>query len=333
MKHIGQKIEWIRKKNGYSRQFVAENICDESTLYRIEKSTQLPRLDVLQNICQKLNVSVDFVLTPEEDSSAIYVSKIKKLCRESLYQQDFNSLQYVIEEAENYIRKNSHQLDKSFIRFIEWQKAILSHKKERFPKKAEKSLRKLLNHKVITELDINISNSLAIILIETKEYDEAAVFLSKGLTALETLLSVEDKSLYPRVAYNMAYIHYLKKQYDACIDLAYRLQYYLLSNHLFYSKGELYHLLGIVYEVQKDYENAYKYFTDAISVFSLEGKELFLLRTMRALAEVCYLKGDRAEGDKLVADSIRRIERIEDKELAETFLKKIKHTEEQYAKR
>lgn len=333
MKHIGRKIEWIRKKNGYSRQFVAENICDESTLYRIEKSTQLPRLDVLQSICQKLNVSVDFVLTPEEDSSAIYVHKIKKLCRESLYQQDFTSLQYVIEDAENYIKKNSHKVDKSFIRFIEWQKAILYHKIDRFPKKAEKALRKLLNNKVITELDINIANSLAIILIETKQYDEAAIFLSKGLAAWDLVLSIEDQSLYPRVAYNMAYIHYLKKQYDACIDIAYRLQYYLLSNHLFYSKGELYHLLGIIYEEKEDYEHAYKYFSDAISVFSLEDKEVYLIRTMRALAEVCYLKGDRSEGDKIIEESIKKIERLPDQELGQTLLTKLKHTAEQYAKK
>ncbi|MCM2603393.1 helix-turn-helix transcriptional regulator [Rossellomorea marisflavi] len=332
MDHIGKKIQEIRMKIGYSRQYVSKNICDESTLYRIEKSLQLPRLDVLQKICHKLNISVDFILTPDLESQFVHMDKIKKLCRESLYQQDFDSIQYLIEEAETFISKHPNLEDEEFLRFVNWQKAILIHKIEKKADRAETAFRKLLyKNKIIREIDINIANSLALVLIEKKEFHEAGSLLRKSLKAAEDNNLIEDKSLYPRLGYNMAYIYYIDEKYDSCLDLAHRIQYYLLANHLLYSKGELSHLTGIVYEKKNDLESASVYFSDAISVFSLENKNDFLIRSLRALAEIEQKRGNSIEATKLLDQAEEKIDRLGDHPAAEQMRTKIKHTRERCA--
>jgi transcriptional regulator with XRE-family HTH domain len=332
MDHIGKKIQDIRMKIGFSRQYVSKNICDESTLYRIEKSLQLPRLDVLQKICHKLNISVDFVLTPDLESKFVHMDKIKKLCRESLYQQDFDSIQYLIEEAEQFISKYPHLEDEEFLRFVNWQKAILIHKIEKKADQAETAFRKLLyKNKIIREIDINIANSLSLVLIEKEEFKEAGSLLRKSLKALDSNNMIEDKSLYPRIGYNMAYIYFIEGMYDSCLDLAHRVQYYLLANHLLYSKGELYHLIGIAYEKKNDLESASIYFSDAVSAFSLENKAIFLIRSLRALAEIEHKRGKIGEAIKLLDYAMEKVDALCDRPYAEQLAKKIQHTREQCA--
>lgn len=334
MDSIGRKIKYLRIKNGYSRQYLAENICDESTLFRIEKGAQLPRVDVLKDICQKLNVSVDYIIGVENESTRNYFKRIKQLCRESLYENDYSSLQYLVEEAEQYLKEHPQIEDRKFRRFLNWVKAISFHKFDNNPKKAEMALRKLLNqNSITTELDLNISNSLALILIENKEYDEAFHLLSKGTFLEEMISHLEDKSLYPRVNYNLAYISYLRKEYDQCINTIFRIEYYLLSNQYFYLKGESFHLLGLVFEKKSDYESSIKYFNDAVFVFLLERKNDMAIRTYRALAEVSFKNSDFDEGTRYLNQAIHLIKDHPDNQFVENMLKKIKHTEIQYAEK
>lgn len=331
--NIGTNIELIRKKAGYSREYIAENICDESTIYRIEKGHQIPRLDILQKICHKLNVSIDFILSLDDDESTsyVYINKIRKLCREFLYQQEFYSVQYLIEEEEAFLKNNPNVFDNDFRRFIDWQKAILVHKIYQQPKKAETLFRKLLNKKIINELDINIANSLALVLIDLHEYKDAYYLLQAGMETLENLPFIEDKSLYPRLSYNLTYIHYNWEEYDNCIDICYRLQYYLLSNHLLYSMGELYHLLGITFEKKRDLDNSYKYLKKAAAFFYFEEKDTYYIRTSIALSEICFQMKNCKEGMATLDCAIEKINSLDDSDLVEKYKKKIEFIREQYS--
>jgi len=332
MMNIGKNIEHIRKKVGYTRQYLAGNICDESTIYRIEKGLQIPRLDILQKLCHKLNVSIDYTLSLDnENTPYVYINKIEKLCREFLYQQEFLSIQYLIEEVEIYLKNNPNTYNNELHRFIDWQKAILTHKINEQPKLAEKLLRKLHHKKIINELDINIANSLALVLIEQDKYNDAYYLLRDGLQILNRLSFIEDKSLYPRISYNLAYIYYIWGDYDRGIDICYRLQYYLLSNHLLYSMGELYHMLGITYEKKEVLERSYHYFKKAAAVFFLEEKETYYIRTILALSEICFRMKKFEEGITTLEYIIDKINTLDDSDLVEKFKNKIEFIKGKYS--
>lgn len=328
---IGKNIEFIRKKIGYTRKHIAENICDESTIYRIEKNLQIPRLDVLQKICHKLNVSIDYLLSfDDESTSYVYINKIKKLCREFLYQQEFLSIQYFIEEAETFLENNHNVYDNEFRRFIDWQKAILIHKIDQHPKRSEILLRKLLNNKIINELDINIANSLALVLIDLDKDKDAHYLLNKGLSVLNKLPVVEDKSLQPRIYYNLTYLFYNWGEFDKCIDIGHRLEYYLTSNHLIYSMGELYHLLGITYEKKKKLDSSYHYFKKASAIFLAEEKVTYNIRATLAVAEICFQMNNHDEGHATLENIMEYINSLDDSNLIKTFTDKIEFIKEQY---
>lgn len=332
MMDIGKNIEFIRTKIGYSRKYIAENICDESTIYRIEKGLQIPRLDILQKICHKLNVSLDYVLSlNDENTSYVYINKLKKLCREFLYKQEFQSIQYLIEEAEIFSENNPNIYDNDFRRFIDWQKAILIHKISQQPNKAEKLLSKLLNNKIINELDINIANSLALVLMELDKNQDAYYLLKEGMRILNKLPVIEDTSLHPRISYNLTYLHYNWGEYDQCIAICHRLEYYLTSNHLLYSMGELYHLIGITYEKKKELDSSYHYFEKAASIFLLEDKMSYYIRTSLALAEISFQMNNEKEGKKTLERAIEKIDELNENDLIEQFTNKVQIIREQYS--
>ncbi|EMA6342454.1 helix-turn-helix transcriptional regulator [Bacillus cytotoxicus] len=287
MSNIGEKIQFFRKKSGYSRQQLAEDICDTSTLYRIEKGLQSPRLDILQNICTKLNIPIDYIISYEDENTIKYLNKIKLLCRENLYYQDFISIQYLLEECDTFLNKHPGTRNSNLVKLIDWLKGIIFHKVEHNLPKAEKTFRTLLpNNKIITELDINIANSLSLILIEQKNSIQAIPVLTNAINTFENLPFVEDKSLYPRVGYNLAHVYYLNNQENLSLDIAYHLQYYLISNHLSYSAGEINHMLGILHKNKKDLVNAKKYLENALSIFTLESKSQFIKQTNNVLTEI-----------------------------------------------
>ncbi|WP_185147956.1 helix-turn-helix domain-containing protein [Peribacillus simplex] len=332
MRHIGDRISFYRKKNGFSRQYLAEDICDESTLYRIEKYSQLPRLDILQKFCLKMNIPIDYILTQKDENIFNYKSKIKKLCRESLYQQDFITLQYHMEEAILFLKKNKNSEDRSFLRFIGWLEGILFHKRDHDPKKAEKRFRNLLQrNKIITEMDINIANSLTLVLIDLDNYEDALSFLKSAYKVLSESSLIEDKSLYPRVAYNLAFIYYQLEQNEECINLCYRLEYYLQFNHLIYATGEVNHLLGLLFIRKNELANAQRYFKKAINIFSFEGKSSSTIQSLLGLAEIFFLQDNMSKVNEYLHKAQEKISVLDDKKLAERLRNKIKHTEEQYA--
>ncbi len=330
MQYIGEKIAYLRRKLEYSRKYLAHNICDESTLYRIENSSQLPRLDVLKELCQKLNVSVDYILQPNFDFNHTYRIRFKKLCRESLYQNDFLTLKYLVDEMDRNLSKKVLQNDHDFRRFLDWQRAILFDKVENQKHKAAKLLQELIpRNKILNELDVNIANSLAILLIDEGKYEMAQNLLQQALYTLDKLAYPEDLSLYCRVSYNLAYLMYQTGEYERCIDLCFKIEYHLLNNQLIYSKGELYHLLGIVFHQTKEAEQAISYLEQAKLVFKLERKHSFAIRTMCYLAEI-HAEVNQASHSKLnINEAIQTLNLLEDITLIEEMEKKIKHTQKQ----
>jgi len=334
MEDIGYKIMFYRQKNGYSRQFLSEDICDESTLYRIEKGLQLPRIDILQKFCDRLSIPINYIFSDTDENLTVYKSKIKQLCRESLYQQDFVTMQFHMEEAIEYVKKHSRIEDRVFQRFIGWLNGVLIHKLDHHPKKAEKAFRKLLsNKKVINEVDINIANSLALVLVELDNYDDALYYLKSALTALEESSYIEDKSLYPRVAYNLAYVHFNKSRYNESIDICYKLQYYLKTNHLFYTAGETNHLLGILYKKMGDLKSSQNYFEQAVNIFTFEEKDSPCIMSLHNLADVHFLMENFNKGNEYLQKALEKVSNIDDEEVAEDYRTRIKHTEIQYARK
>lgn len=67
---LGERIKYLREKNGYAQKFVAEKIgVKNNTLSSYEADKRQPDYDTLQKIADFFEVSIDYLLGRASDSS------------------------------------------------------------------------------------------------------------------------------------------------------------------------------------------------------------------------------------------------------------------------
>lgn len=270
MINLGEKIHLIRKSKGLSRGELADGICDESTLFRLEKGKQYPRLEVFVDLSMKLGVSLDYLLTPVNKETYRYMD----LCRELVYTEDYLALELGVEYLEKEVKKHSQADHLPYIeKFITWHKAILFHKKEHKLQHAIDLLLNILCNNEITEMDINISNSLGLIYIDLEELDQARDVYKKYFKALHQLLELKDNTLYPRIGYNYAFtLYYLDEKNDA-LDVAYKVLNYINSQQSLYLLGEIHHMIGMILKEHDWHDEAICHLSKSMKVFSIEEQQ------------------------------------------------------------
>lgn len=62
MKLRGDVLKNIRRKRGLSQTALAEGICTQATISLMEKRNQLPKMNILTAICERLNISIDKIV-------------------------------------------------------------------------------------------------------------------------------------------------------------------------------------------------------------------------------------------------------------------------------
>jgi transcriptional regulator with XRE-family HTH domain len=290
MKIIDKNIKYYRKRAGMTRKDLAEGICDESTLFRIEKGSQNPRLDLLFEISKKLKVPVAFLMSELPFSDLKEIEKYKNLCREHTYYQDYEALSLTIEQFENLIDQNSdHAEYLTNKKFITWNKAILLHVRDKNLIRAEEQLKSILDTKLRTEFDIGVYNSLGLVKLSKDGVSMAFDYFTKAYAAIEELPQLEDHTLAPRVAYNLAYCHVKSGQLNEATTLAYQIIGLLESKQLSFILGKTKHMLGKIHKMCGEYEQAKEYLLEAQFLFRLEKNEAYYMKTEEDINEVILL--------------------------------------------
>ena len=274
MVEIGEKISYFRKAKGLSIRELSKDICDESTIYRLEKGKQMPRLEILNDICLKLEISFNTLFPFNKE-----VEDLKKLCREFTYQEDFLSLEITLDACYEVLEEiKSVYARVEFHRFIQWHHAILLHKRDKQDTAAINLLDSLvkLNH-CGSELDINILNSKGLIYLSINNNVEAHKIYEVIYKKIKRYQYTQDYTLLPRVGYNHASALYKLKKYEEALKIALELLYYSESNQLLYQLGELHHMIGLLYKKLNSSEEANEFLNKAILIFSfthnMMGKE------------------------------------------------------------
>ncbi|WP_159721805.1 helix-turn-helix domain-containing protein [Enterococcus sp. CSURQ0835] len=63
MESIGQLLKILRKKQGLTQKELSREICSQSVLSRIENDEEIPNIIVTQQLCQRLGIKVDQLLS------------------------------------------------------------------------------------------------------------------------------------------------------------------------------------------------------------------------------------------------------------------------------
>lgn len=287
MIHMCENIRYYRNLLGMTQKDLAEGICDVSTLYRIEKGLQIPRLELLTEICSRLKVPMDYIVSNITHIGLSEIDKYKRLCREFTYSKDYQSLKIIIEEFKEFISKYKNQPEFSHLnRYIKWHQAIYIHESDNNLEEAERVIKSIYSTKLRTELDIGICNSLGLITLDIHGVDPATSFFLRAYNALHNIPFHTDNTLLPRVGYNLAYCYYYKQEIDKTITIAYKVLEQLEANQLSFMLGKTKHMIGKIHQIQEDYEQAIEFIRQASYLFYIEGKEIYYNQAQKDLEEL-----------------------------------------------
>ena len=274
---LGSKVTYYRRLKGLSMQELARDICDISTVYRLENGKQLPRLEILNDICLKLELPIQALFPMNGE-----IERLKELCREFTYTFDYLSLEIILEQCEDLLEDIPSNFNRiMFYKFIEWHKAILLDKAQQRPELALKKLKPLVTTKNYgSELDFNIMNSIGLIYLSLNKYNHALNIFKELFPKVTSRPFLEDKTLLPRIGYNYALSLYNLKYYNDALRISNEVLLYLESNYLSYSLDQTYHLIGILYKKCGDLQEAEVAFRKSALLFEfnndLANKEIVL---------------------------------------------------------
>lgn len=280
MEDLGKKVSYFRKSKGLSIKALAESLCDESTIYRLEQGKQLPRLEILNDICLKLEIPLKQLFPLNEE-----IEELKKSCRIFTYTDDFPLLKLTLVECDEVIEGlNSTYIKEEFRKFIQWHRGILLHKEENRVDDALHILNKLVSTKTCgSELDINILNSIGLIYLSTNNIKEAIKIYTVIDEKVLRQKTYEDSTILPRVRYNYAYTLYKLDRFNEALEVTQEILYYMNTHQSMYSLGKVYHIQGLLSKKCGFLDAAEEAFNNAILVFTLTKKQTNLNKAKKDL--------------------------------------------------
>jgi transcriptional regulator with XRE-family HTH domain len=268
---IGKKIKELRSAVGLTQGGLAEDICTQALISRIEKGDIYPSATTLYQISRKLGVDVNYFfeigMTPRLD----YVKEVEKQLQKLRVELKYIEMMEVVRvEEKNPLFYRNH----TNLQLLLWHKGIYEFEVKAREKEAFKLLHKALEltayeKKAMSEREMQILSSLGVFEFNLKNYDKSMHYFNKVKLALKTMEMLNDKSIKTRLLYNMSRlltrIGKLKESREHCFEAV---NWCLEEEHL-WGVGELYYQIGYNYELENRLDKTIPYIDKSILIFEL----------------------------------------------------------------
>ncbi|EJJ0922597.1 helix-turn-helix transcriptional regulator, partial [Enterococcus faecalis] len=112
MNSLGAVIKEIRKNRKLTQKMLSEDICSQSVLSRIENNEELPNVLVMQQLCDRLGVTVDQIMRYKSGDVHVVTYSFEKMA------EYFRHKKYQL--LLNYLKEN--RIEEQLYLDTDWQK-------------------------------------------------------------------------------------------------------------------------------------------------------------------------------------------------------------------
>lgn len=273
---IGSIIRDLRKMVGLSQKELAEGICTQAQISKLENGDEYPYSITLYEISKRLGVDMNYFFHIIETPRLDYVEEVKHLIRQYIRKRDYESVAHII----------NREIDSPLFQtpankqFLMWHEGICHYY---VYKNKEMCLAKLHEAIKLTqtsdsyykEREIEILNSIAIIHDEEKEFTKAVEIYRMALTQLKYLPQVKDKKIKIRILYGLARTLTEMGEFKESLMYSERGIHLCISCESLYLFGELHYQSGCNLIKMGQKEKGTSYLEKAIFIFELEKNEKF----------------------------------------------------------
>ncbi|EJQ34042.1 MULTISPECIES: helix-turn-helix domain-containing protein [Bacillus cereus group] len=242
---LGITIKELRIKKNISQSELCHGICSQSQISKIEKGVIYPSSILLYQLSERLGVDPNSIFALTQNKKLKYTENVKYVMRDCIRQHQYKEL-YEIVTREKYTNNFQTKEDKQF---LIWHEAIAIYCVNNSTKVALTLLNNALkltvtNIDFLSEREIDILHTMAILHAENKEYKKSITILKRCLNNFNKLDFPRDKEIKLKIIYNLAknlsYTYQYEeaiKYIDKGIQLAINLNTFYLLGELYYGKG------------------------------------------------------------------------------------------------
>ncbi|AGE76712.1 helix-turn-helix domain-containing protein [Bacillus cereus] len=242
---LGITIKELRIKKNISQSDLCHGICSQSQISKIEKGMIYPSSILLYQLSERLGVDPNSIFALTQNKKLKYTENVKYVMRDCIRQHQYKEL-YEIVTREKYTNNFQTKEDKQF---LIWHEAIAIYCVNNSTKVALTLLNNALkltvtNIDFLSEREIDILHTMAILHAENKEYKKSITILKRCLNNFNKLDFPRDKEIKLKIIYNLAknlsYTYQYEeaiKYIDKGIQLAINLNTFYLLGELYYGKG------------------------------------------------------------------------------------------------
>jgi transcriptional regulator with XRE-family HTH domain len=274
---IGTKIRELRKDVGLTQGELADGICTQALISRIEKGDIYPSAATLYQISKKLGVDVNYFFEIGSTPRLDYVKEVERQLRKLRIKLKYNEMMEVIkvEETNPLFYKDSTNLQ-----LLYWHKSIYLFEIKKDDENAKALLKEAYNltatqKKALTEREIEILLTLGVFEFNLKNHDQSMEYYEKVKTALSTIEHLNDKSIKTRLLYNIARSLTRMGEYEKsrkyCVEAV---RWCVEEEHL-WGLGELYYHIGYNYEQEGKIETALPYIEKSMIIFEMRNNHSY----------------------------------------------------------
>lgn len=265
---IGKKVKELRINAGYSQSELAEGICTQAQISKIEKGKVYPMANTLFHISEKVGVDPNYFFdigtTPKLDEIQKVKQNISFLKRNMRYKQIDKILQK--ELLNPLFRENSINYQ-----YLLWHVGVVQCEVQREPEEAKRTMEKAFKltpvDKIWSEQQIEIALSIGSVNNTMGEYEKALDLYKLIKEEINKKALIKNSRIHSRYCYEIARVYTRLKEYEQSIKHCEEGIDYCIQEQSQAFFGEFHYQIGYNYELMKMWPAANKFYREAISIF------------------------------------------------------------------
>ena len=281
---LASRLKERRKALKMSQKELAEGICKQGQISRIENGEYTPGSELLYALSRKLRVSMDYFFDEQVQDEKNELENFRLVAENFISQRDYSSLKYLY----NLESKSSSHLSLSDKMYLEWIQTLVLFYCDNNKLEAVSKLEKLIKEKNISEINyLRFSNTLFNFyydIDDLNQFNEIRDNLEKRVNNL-IIHTIEELELSIKFNYNISRYLWLQNNVEDALNKiseTIRICKRYRSNYLL---ADLYLLLGNASASFGNIDEVRDYYTKAKFLYNLDGNQEMRLKVEHYLAE------------------------------------------------
>ncbi|GGE23660.1 helix-turn-helix domain-containing protein [Streptococcus himalayensis] len=214
---LATRIKSRRKELRLSQKELADGICQQGQISRLEKGEYTPGSELLYQLAKRLNVSMDYFFDEQILNESTELFEFKKIAKAFISQRNYESLVYIYELE----KEKNHRLSLSDKIYLEWVGSLVDFY---FYNRKEEAIERL--EEIVQSLDksdinfFQISNTLFNFYYDTENlarFDLIKEELKAQVHQLN-LNTIEELELSIKFNFNLSRYYWLQKNIELAIQ-------------------------------------------------------------------------------------------------------------------